>query len=84
MIIIAFAPGKASVAVFLMRVFPQRSFKIVLWTIIVSSVVVFVTVGILNIVHCSPAKKLWVPETPGTCWQPKTFAATIYFAGCMF
>ncbi|KAI9653464.1 MAG: hypothetical protein M1831_006012 [Alyxoria varia] len=81
MIIIAFAPGKASVAVFLMRVFPQRSFKIVLWTIIVSSVIVFVTVGILNIVHCHPADKLWLPDKPGSCWRPETFAAVIYFAG---
>ncbi|KAF7929960.1 uncharacterized protein EAE97_009557 [Botrytis byssoidea] len=72
-VILAICLGKVSVAFLIMRLLsPTPKWpKPFLWFCIISCLVfVFVDI-VLTYVQCTPAKALWDPTVPHTCWEPK-------------
>lgn len=80
-IFFSYAAGKASVAAFLMRIFPQRRVHWALWFVIVTSVTSLVVVALVNLLHCTPIDKAWNPEIEGTCWSTDTFTDVLTYGG---
>jgi hypothetical protein len=40
--------------------------------------------AILGWVQCTPTRKIWMPNVPGTCWNPNTLLTYNIFAGGEF
>ncbi|KAH7321329.1 hypothetical protein B0I35DRAFT_212144 [Stachybotrys elegans] len=55
--------------------------RLSLWILIVSMNIIMNLVIIFSFAKCNPARKVWQPTIPGTCWDP--LVATYYniFAG---
>ena len=56
-----------------MRIFPGKRLRWLLWTIVAVNVAMFVTVAIMDLCQCTPARKQWDPTVPGTCLEPHIF-----------
>lgn len=84
--IASFPTGKASVAVCLMRIFPGKKLRWLLWGIIAANTIVFYLDAILILVQCNPVSKQWNFSEPGSCWDPSILANYGIFTGgtCIF
>ncbi|KAI9643620.1 hypothetical protein NHQ30_008242 [Ciborinia camelliae] len=72
-VILAICLGKVSIALLMMRLLsPSPKWpKHFLWFCIISCLIfVFIDI-IFTYVQCTPAKALWDPTVPHTCWEPK-------------
>jgi hypothetical protein len=49
--------------------------------IMVSMTIVMLLSAILELVQCSPDRKIWEPDTPGTCWDPVVLPIYNIFTG---
>ena len=68
--VLAYPPGKAAVAVCLMRIFPGKKLRWLLWGVVIINVLIFVGMAILQICQCNPIRKQWDILVPGTCLNP--------------
>ncbi|KAH6638434.1 hypothetical protein C7974DRAFT_391600 [Boeremia exigua] len=69
--------SKASFCVTLLRLTVIQWQKQLLWFIIVTVQLTFYATAIMTWVQCTPFRKLWDLETPGTCWDNRI---VIYFS----
>lgn len=83
-IFLSYAAGKASVAVLLIRIFPQRRLRYALWFIILTSIISLVFVALVVILHCIPIDKAWDEESEGACWSRDLYANILTFGGGKF
>lgn len=67
MYIVAMATVKFSILLFYRRIFPARSFKIVLWVIAGLVCSWMVAMGLAMIFQCDPIQKAWNPTVAGNC-----------------
>ncbi len=74
---------RLSVAMFLFRLFGhRRTWKIVLYSVMVWTLLLWVTSLVFVLAACKPIKKGWDPRSPGTCWDAKTqFITGAYIGG---
>lgn len=73
---------KASIGIFLLRIFgTKRVWHWVIYSII--GLLFFTTVfsAAMTLGQCRPAKKIWNPNIPGTCFRPSTIVYVGYFNG---
>lgn len=80
----SFPTGKASVAVLLMRLFPGKTLRWVLWAFVVANAVFFYTDAIFIVAQCTPVAYQWNRTIPGgTCWDPQVVIIWGYITGGM-
>ncbi|CAJ2511703.1 Uu.00g073280.m01.CDS01 [Anthostomella pinea] len=72
--------SKTSFAVTLLRI-TDGKLKALVWVIIITMNVFMIVGGLLNFAQCTPAEKVWKPDTPGTCWSPGVYVGFSIFAG---
>jgi uncharacterized membrane protein len=73
--VVSTTTGKISIVFFLMRVMGQaatRQKKYFLYGLTVLSVILNVMCIIVLAAFCIPAKKIWIPSTPGHCMSLQT------------
>ena len=81
--IASFPTGKASVAVCLMRIFPGKKLRWILWFIVAMNAIAFYLDAILILVQCNPVRKQWDRTAPGSCWDPSVIANYGIYTGGM-
>ena len=81
--IASFPTGKASVAVCLMRIFPGKKLRWLLWFIVAMNAIAFYLDAILILVQCNPVRKQWDRTAPGYCWDPSVIANYGIYTGGM-
>ena len=65
--------GKVSVALLIYRLqAPNKLRTWVLGFLSVSSMIVAILIVGLEYAQCKPARKLWIPTLPGSCWDAES------------
>ena len=72
--LLTYPPGKASIAVCLMKIFPGRRLHWILWTVIIINTLLFVAMTLLQLLLCHPVYKQWDLAASGTCLEPHIIA----------
>ena len=74
---------RLSIAVTLLRIFgPQRSWRLILYSVIVWIAITWVAAFAIAMAACTPVQKQWEPLAPGTCWDPHIRRITgVYIGG---
>ena len=68
----AISTGKVSVALLIYRLqAPSRWRTWLLGSLSGTALLVAVLIIGVEYAQCTPARKLWIPTAPGTCWDPK-------------
>lgn len=76
--------GKAAVAYLLMRLFPGKTLRWVLWPIVAVNVILFYLNGVFFLVQCSPVAYQWNKSIQGgTCWNHLFLVYWGYVTGSM-
>ena len=69
----AISSGKVSVALLIYRLQAPNKWRTwLLGFLSVSSIIVAVLIVGLEYGQCTPARKLWIPTLPGSCWNAKS------------
>lgn len=70
--IFLFAPGKAAVAILILRIMGPNSFwrKWILYFLIVTIFIINSLGCIITFAQCDPPRALWTPGLPAKCWNP--------------
>lgn len=79
--IASFPTGKASVTVCLMRIFPGRKLRWLLWDIVALNTIAFFSHAIFILVQCNPVSKQWNPTASGRCGHPSAIADDGIYTG---
>lgn len=69
---------KISIALFLLRITPNNTYKRSLWGIIVFLIVYTAACFITLMLQCTNLAILWDPTTKATCWTPTTLRSLSY------
>ncbi|KAK2045738.1 hypothetical protein LZ31DRAFT_583897 [Colletotrichum somersetense] len=63
--------SKTSFAMTLLRIQDKGLMRYVIWTAIISMNVLMGLNALAAWVQCTPIEKFWMPQTPGSCWDPR-------------
>ncbi|KAK2760702.1 hypothetical protein FQN54_001937 [Arachnomyces sp. PD_36] len=78
----SFPTGKASIALFLQRIFPGRKLKWVLWVFVGANAICFYIDAILILVQCQPVAFQWDHSIPGgSCWTSSIVVSWGFLTG---
>ncbi|KAK1585766.1 uncharacterized protein LY79DRAFT_518243 [Colletotrichum navitas] len=72
--------SKTSFAMSLLRIKEEGSMKYVIWAVIISMNVFMGLNALASWVQCTPIQKVWMPQMPGSCWDPRVAAYYDIFA----
>ncbi|KAK1978618.1 hypothetical protein LZ30DRAFT_598722 [Colletotrichum cereale] len=68
--------SKTSFAMTLLRIQDKGWMRSLIWTAIISMNIFMGLNALASWVQCTPIQKFWMPQTPGSCWDPRV--ATYY------
>ncbi|OLN81960.1 hypothetical protein CCHL11_08634 [Colletotrichum chlorophyti] len=72
--------SKTSFAMTLLRIEEKGWTRYLIWAAIISMNILMGFNAMAGWVQCTPIEKYWLPQTPGTCWNPKVAAYYGVFA----
>ena len=73
--IMSLGVGKISICISLLRIISGANRKVLKWFLYVMLALQFIVnvlVSTTIFMQCTPSRKLWTPDLPGSCWDPAT------------
>ena len=70
---------RLSIGLFFLRLIPPKKIYLwVIWGTIAALTVSDIFVSIVYFFECRPIRKVWEPETPGTCFSPEVLSSAVW------